>query len=164
MNLPSILVTDTNIWIDLENGRILTEIFKLPYQFVTPDFALGEFISPGWQTLQNLGLTIHSLESESILELVYLRQNHHQVSVVDLSALLLAKALRASLVTGDRRLRELALSQGLSVHGVLWILDEMVVHQAVSPSQSAEVLRRMISNGARLPAGECQRRLERWGK
>ena len=46
MNLPSILVTDTNIWIDLENGRILAEIFLLPYQFVTPDFALGEFIAP----------------------------------------------------------------------------------------------------------------------
>ena len=83
---------------------------------------------------------------------------------MDLSALLLAKSLRASLVTGDRRLRVLALSQGLSVHGVLWILDEMVVNQVVTTSQATEALRRMIAQGARLPAGECLRRLERWGQ
>jgi len=164
MNLPSILVTDTNIWIDLENGKILAEIFQLPYQFVTPDFALEEFISTGWQTLQNLGLIIHSLESESVLELARLRKVHHRVSLVDLSALLLARALRAGLVTGDRRLKNLAITHGVDVHGVLWILDEMVVHQVLTPFQAAEALQRMIANGARLPFDDCERRLKRWGE
>lgn len=164
MNLPSILVTDTNIWIDLENGKILAEIFQLPYQFVTPDFALEEMISPGWQSLQELGLIIQSLERESILELARLRKVHHRVSLVDLSALLLARALRAGLVTGDRRLKDLALLQGLDVHGVLWILDEMVVHQVLTPFQAAESLRRMMTHGARLPFDDCERRLKRWGE
>lgn len=35
-----VLVTDTNIWIDLENGGIIVELFRLPYQFVIPDFAI----------------------------------------------------------------------------------------------------------------------------
>jgi predicted nucleic acid-binding protein len=162
MTLPSVLVTDTNIWIDLENSKILAGVFRLPYQFFTTDFAVEEFIYPGWATLQDLGLQTHDLEPEYMLELFLLRQIHRQLSTVDLAALLLARALGASLVTGDRRLNELAKAQGLAVHGVLWILDEMVIHQVLTANQAAIALREMLDQGARLPDIECQKRFESW--
>ncbi len=162
MTFPSVLVTDTNIWIDLENGKILADVFRLPYQFFTSDFAVEEFIHPGWTTLQDLGLQTHGLEPEFMLELVRLRQNHRQLSAVDLAALLLARALGASLVTGDRRLNELAKAQGLLVHGVLWILDEMVTHQVLTTNQATIALREMLDQGARLPNVECQKRFDSW--
>ena len=162
MTLPSVLVTDTNIWIDLENGKILADVFRLPYQFFTADFAVEEFIRPGWATLQVLGLQTHDLAPEYMLELVRLRQIYRQLSAVDLAALLLAKALGASLVTGDRRLNELAKAQGVPVHGVLWILDEMVIHQVLTATQAAIALRRMLEQGARLPDVECQKRFDSW--
>ena len=162
MTLPTVLVTDTNIWIDLENGKILADVFRLPYKFFTTDFAIEEFIYPGWATLQGLGLQTHDLGPEDILELVRLRQFHRQLSAVDLAALLLAKALGASLVTGDRRLNELAKAQGLSVHGVLWILDEMVIHEVLTANQAATALRKILDQGARLPGVECQKRFDRW--
>lgn len=162
MTLPSVLVTDTNIWIDLENGKILAEVFRLPYQFFTTDFAVEEFIHPGWAHLHDLGLQIHGLEPEYVLELVRLKQIHRQLSAIDLAALLLARALDASLVTGDRRLNELAKAQGVPVHGVLWILDEMVIHHALTENQAAIALREMLDQGARLPDGECQKRFDRW--
>lgn len=162
MTLPSVLVTDTNIWIDLENGKILAEVFRLPYQFFTTDFAVEEFIHPGWAILQDMGLQTHELEPEYMLELVRLREIHRQLSAIDLAALLLARALDASLVTGDRRLNELAKAQGLPVHGVLWILDEMVIHHVLTATQAAISLREMLAQGARLPDGECQKRFDRW--
>ena len=162
MTLPSVLVTDTNIWIDLENGKILAGVFRLPYQFFTTDFAVEEFIHPGWAMLQELGLQTHALEPEYVLELVRLRQIHRQLSAIDLAALLLARALDASLVTGDRRLNELAKAQGVPVHGVLWILDEMVIHHVLTENQAAIALREMLDQGARLPDGECQKRFDRW--
>lgn len=59
MTMPSVLVTDMNIWIDLENGKILTEVFRLPYQFFTTDFAVEEYIRPSRQSHpENLGKTI----------------------------------------------------------------------------------------------------------
>lgn len=161
MTLPSVLVADTNIWIDLENGEILADVFRLPYQFFTTDFVVEEFIRPGWVTLQDLGLQTYSLEPEYILELIRLRQIHRQLSAVDLAALLLARALDASLVTGDRRLNELAKAQGVPVHGVLWILDEMVIHHVLTATQAAIALREMLDQGARLPDGECQKRFDR---
>jgi len=162
MTLPSVLVTDTNIWIDLENGKVLADVFRLPYQFFTTDFAVEEFIHPGWAKLHDLGLLTHGLESEYVLELVQLRQVHRQLSTIDLAALLLARALDASLVTGDRRLNELAKAQGLPVHGVLWILDEMVIHHVLTATQAAIALREMLDQGARLPGGECQKRFDHW--
>ena len=162
MTLPSVLVTDTNIWIDLENGKILADVFRLPYQFFTTDFAVEEFVHPGWAALQDLGLQTHGLEPEYVLELGQLRQAHRQLSIIDLAALLLARALEASLVTGDRRLNELAKAQGLPVHGMLWILDEMVIHRVLSASQAGIALRGMLDQGASLPDGECQMRFGRW--
>lgn len=162
MTLPSILVTDTNIWIDLENGEILPDVFRLPYQFFTTDFAAQEFIFPSWNTLVKLGLQTHDLEPESIIQLIQLKQVHHQLSTIDLASLLLAKVLGASLITGDRRLSELAKTQGLSVHGVLWLLDELLMHQVLSKTQAARALRKILDRGARLPNIECQKRFESW--
>jgi predicted nucleic acid-binding protein len=162
MTLPSVLVTDTNIWIDLENGKILADVFSLPYQFFTTDFAVEEFIKPRWETLQDLGLQTHGLEPEFMLELVRLREIHHQLSTIDLAALLLARALDACLVTGDQRLNELARAQGLLVHGVLWILDEMVIRHVLTTTQATIALQEMLDHGARLPDVECQKRFKRW--
>jgi len=162
MTLPSVLVIDTNIWINLENGKILADVFRLPYQFFTTDFAVEELIHPGWATLQDLGLQTYGLEPKNVLELVRLEQIHRQLSAVDLAALLLARVLDASLVTGDRRLNELAKAQGLPVHGVLWILDKMVSHHVIKANQAAIALRVMLDQGARLPDGECQKRFNRW--
>ncbi|GAP09957.1 hypothetical protein BECAL_01111 [Bellilinea caldifistulae] len=162
MALQSVLVTDTNIWIDLEDGGVLVEVFRLPYQFLIPDFAIPELIRPRWETLEVLGLRAHGLPAEQVVELIQLRQAHRGLSIIDLAALLLAKLLDATLVTGDRRLNELANANGLVVHGVLWLLDEMVHFKALTPGQAATALRRMLESGARLPAEECSERLTRW--
>jgi uncharacterized protein YacL len=162
MALPSVLVTDTNIWIDLENGGILAEVFHLPYQFLTPDFAIPELIHPRWQTLQALGLEVRELDSERIRELVILGQAIKNLSITDLAVFLLAKTLEATLLTGDWRLNELATANSLSVHGVLWLLDEMVRYQAITTGQAANALGRMFDQGARLPADECRKRLASW--
>lgn len=93
-----------------------------------------------------------------------LRQAHRNLSVIDLAAFLLARMLDATLVTGDRRLMELANANGLAVHGILWLLDEMVHFKALAPGQAATALRRMLASGARLPADEFNNRLARWSK
>ncbi|MEL7644826.1 MAG: hypothetical protein AAGU04_00980 [Anaerolineaceae bacterium] len=66
------------------------------------------------------------------------------------------------MVTGDRRLNELAKAQEVPVHGVLWILDEMVIHHVLTATQAAFALREMLDQGASLPDGECQKRFDHW--
>lgn len=162
MILPSVLVTDTNIWIDLAKGKVLSEVFRLPYEFLTTDFAVDELKNPCWSALHTLGLEVQCLDPEGILELARLRQIHRSLSAVDLAAFLLARQLGATLVTGDRRLNDLASAHGVPVHGILWILDEMVSLRVLTPCRAAESLRRMLELGARLPEGECRKRFENW--
>ncbi len=164
MASQSVLVTDTNIWIDLENCGILVEIFRLPYQFLIPDFAFPELIRPRWEALEVLGLRAHKLPAKEVVELFQLRQVHKNLSSIDLSAYLLAKMLDATLLTGDWRLNELASTNGLSVHGVLWLLDEMVHFKALMSWQAVTALKRMLELGARLPTEECSNRLMKWSK
>jgi hypothetical protein len=164
MSLPSILVTDTNIWIDLDNGRILAEVFRLPYQFIIPDFAITEIQRPNWEKLLALGLTAHVLDATAMIELSRLRQSHHAISVVDLAAFLLARALNSTLVTGDKHLDVLARTNGIPVHGILWLLDEMVRYEVLPQLQAVNALNLMLEQGARLPWDECQMRFESWIK
>ncbi len=164
MMLQSVLVTDTNIWIDLENGGILAEVFRLPYQFLIPDFAIRELVRPSWHTLQALGLEAHELAAEQVAELSRMHQVNKRLSIIDLAAFLLAKTLEAALLTGDGRLMELANANGLPVHGALWLLDEMVHFRALTPGQAADALGRMLEQGARLPVNECHKRIASWSK
>lgn len=164
MTLQSVLVTDTNIWIDLENGGVLIEVFRLPYQFLIPDFAIQELIQPGWKTLEVLGVKAHELPADQIVVLHQLRRTYQNLSIIDLAAFLIAKMLDTILVTGDRRLNELANAHGLTVHGVLWLLDEMLRFKILTLEQAKKALEQMLESGARLPAEECRIRFVRWSK
>jgi hypothetical protein len=162
MTSQLVLVTDTNIWIDLDNGGILTVVFRLPYHFLIPDLATRELIRPRWQSLQALGLVLQELSADQVIELTQLRLSHRNLSVIDLASFLLAKSLNATLLTGDSRLFALAKENGLYVHGVLWLLDELVRLRVHAPKQAASALQKMLVAGAHLPRDECRKRLVNW--
>jgi hypothetical protein len=68
------------------------------------------------------------------------------------------------LLTGDSRLNDLAVASGLSVHGLLWLLDEMVRLRVLTPAQAADALQKMLNLGARLPRDESRKRLSDWSR
>lgn len=164
MTAQSVLVTDTNIWIDLENGGILRDVFDLPYQFLTPDFAMRELVRPKWQLLHALGLSFQEMEPTQIQELATLSATYRALSVTDLASFLIAKSLNVTLLTGDWRLNNLAVKNGISTHGILWVLDELIRFHVVSPEKAASALNQMLNQGARLPQDECRKRLASWSK
>jgi predicted nucleic acid-binding protein len=80
-----------------------------------------------------------------------------------LSALVLAEAKQAPLVTSDGALREFARQRGLSVHGTLWVLDQLVeVHRILKPSHGAQAIHEMLMRNNRLPRDECNDRMVKW--
>ena len=162
MTSQSVLITDTNIWIDLDNGGVLPDVFKLPYHFWVPDLAIPELIHPNWQTLQASGVMAQELGSELIQELFVLRSTYGPLSVTDLAAYLIARKLGVTLLTGDGHLFKLATEAGITVHGILWLLDEMVRFHTLSPEQASYALELIINGGARLPKEECEKRFKLW--
>jgi len=161
---PSLLlVTDTNIWIDLKNGKVLALIFELPCKFITTDFAADELFPTFWASLESLGVEAYGLSPAQITDIYWLNQSHPPVSITDLSCLVLARDLSAILLSGDKPLRKLAEMKAIKVHGVLWLLDTLLDHQIISQSQAFLALNRMLAHNARLPNKPCNKRLKKWG-
>jgi hypothetical protein len=59
-------------------------------------------------------------------------------------------------------LRDLAETISLETHGVLWVLDEIEAAELLSHAELATSLQKMLDQGARLPAHECEQRFVRW--
>lgn len=93
---------------------------------------------------------------------VELRSRYSKPGDADLYALLQAMLLSSRLLTGDRHLREAAEAEGAVVAGMLWFLDDLIRHQAVSSPHAAQALESMLAHGARLPLDQCHRRIRGW--
>jgi predicted nucleic acid-binding protein len=75
---------------------------------------------------------------------------------------MLAMQCKATLLTGDGALRKHAIAENVSVHGILWIFDRMVIQRILKPQDAAKHLRQLMKMNPRLPADECKKRLSHW--
>lgn len=159
-----LLVVDANIFIDLFRGGILDALFSGPWQVVATALLRNEMRVPAFSRLLALGLLLQPLTDSQETELYALLVHHRRLAPVDVASLLLARDLHTTLITGDRRLMALAQSRSVPVHGLLWLSDEFVQRQVITPSSAATALVRARDAGARLPEPECRLRLNRWLK
>lgn len=155
-------IIDANILIDLSRGDLLAQFFALPFQFTAPDGVLDELVKPDRERLRQMGMEGVGLSTERLLEVACLSAEHRRLSLGDCTALIAARDAQTMLLTGDAGLRALAQEQGIVVHGVLWVLDELEAAGLLNGPALAASLRQMLAGGARLPADECSARLKRW--
>lgn len=160
-SLP-VCVVDTNILIDLHMGGLVQEVFRLPLQLVAPDVIVAELQEPDGAQLVQYGLESQELDGRQVQAVVGLRQRYSLVSANDLFALVLAQSLHATLLTGDRRLRQIAEQENVPAHGTLWLLDELVRLRLISPLRATQALQGMLDGGSRLPMADCRRRFNQW--
>lgn len=157
-----VYISDTNIWIDFRNAGLLDALFDLPFQLCSTDFVLEELQDFDPAALLAKGLVVHGLDEAATARLFGLMTAHNNSSLADVSCYLLAQDTGFPLLTGDGRLRKQAMQDGIQVHGVLWLLDQLIAHGVTSNAAATEGLRGMLLRGARLPAAECQARLRSW--
>ena len=158
------LVSDTSVIIDLDRGDLLEAAFGLDDRFVVPDLLFkreldGEF----GERLRVLGIVVESLEGSEVTRAVQLGQAERRLSLADTFAFALALGRQWTLLTGDGVLRSVAEAEGLSVHGVLWIIDRI----EGSGLCDARTLHGCLSKTAahprcRLPRREVEARLKRY--
>jgi len=165
----NLLISDTCILIDLYNGNLLDKIRQFPYKLGIPDAILSDAFSdeielrePGAEEILSAGFEIYSLESEEILEVYRLNGVYSHPSVIDIFGLVLAKKHEAILLTGDKKLREAAKSEGVNFKGILWILDELIEHSIINKEAASSSLQQILKKGAFLPKTECLKRFEQW--
>ncbi len=153
------------MWISLRAGDLIAEALNMPFNWLVPDVMLEEELKdPPGVWLEEQGVKRCELTGEQVREVVELAERYIRPSRVDLFALVQAKEEGAILLTEDQNLRAAAEEEGLEVHGTLWLLDQMVKEERITPRQAAESLRKMLKSGRRFPSTEVERRLRLWSK
>lgn len=162
MPQTTLLITDTNIWFDLDHAGLINQIFMLPYSISTADFARAELLTVNTEELEKRGLIFLTLEAKFVLELQQLRGETSAIAVADMAGFILARENKATLVSGDKRLTTFSRERNVLVHGLLWLMDEMVANKILTGIEAAEKLKIILKMGSRLPKDECQKRFEKW--
>lgn len=121
------LVCDTSVVIDLERGDLLQLIFSSPhYAFVVPDVLYHREMVGQWgHRLLNLGLKVEELSPAGVATALGYRSRQPALSLPDAFALALAVEKHWAMLTGDARLRQLAVVENVDCHGLLWLLDRI---------------------------------------
>jgi len=161
-NSTEIYIIDANVIFDADIGGILHELFSLDLPIITNDFVIGEIESIPISRLEEMGLDIRDMPGEYIEEMFQMRANHLDLSIIDISIIVLARHTNAIILSGDGPLRKEAKRYKLQLHGTLWVLDVLVEHHILSPKDAAGALRAMCDNERRLPMDECNKRIQEW--
>ncbi len=162
------LVNDANILIDLLKIDLLDSFFQLEYDFQVTDMAFAEIQEENAADLstflENGLLTRQGFAFEELLQIQFLEVENPALSIADCSCLYLSKKVSATLLTGDAALRRIAEQNNIAVHGILWVLDEIVAGGLISEKEAKDKLILLMGLNLRLPANECRKRLKYWNK
>ena len=161
---PRLCVSDTSVLTDLDRGSLLEAVFDLPLVFVVPDLLYERELRPyGGAQLLKRGLQVAELDGEGVARALNFRRVRPSLSLADTFALALATENRWTLLTGDRVLRNLAISQGVVCHGLLWLLDRMMDADVTDRRRLYSALKAISAHPrCRLPPTEVSKRISRW--
>jgi predicted nucleic acid-binding protein len=160
-----IVVTDTNVIIDLLEVDALSEFFALPFEIYTTDFVMAEILDEAHKDLLDVfkrskQLTILESSSEEIIAMNTMQVRPSLKRIADRSAFWKAKELRAMLLTGDRNLRKVAEANGLEVHGILWVVECLVRKTIISKKSATDLLSNLQEINPWLPRKEVEEMIE----
>jgi len=158
------LILDTSICIDLYHGKLLKAVLQLKYKIILPDVMLAELEEPAGELLLNIGFIQEGTSGEETNDIFALRNKYASPSTNDLVALYLAKRNACYLITGDNSLRNAAKQEGVTAHGLFWLMDALVEFNIITKSNAFEALKSIIKAGSWLPKRECEEHFRKWGR
>ena len=162
--MTRVVVNDASCLIDLRKGGLLGVLCTLPYTVVVPlpirESELLNFTHADWQTLDNAGMQTHDLSPEEVGSAAALKQENPTLSINDCFCIVTARTFTGIVLTGDSQLRAVATRDGLTVHGVLWIIDNLHAAKTCPDAVLVHALRRWQEDAAVfLPSLEVTKRI-----
>lgn len=163
-----IVVSDTNIFLDLMSVGILSEAFRLPIRFHTVDYVVEEINGEGQigqikRLVEAHLLTVKEFDEEETSEILSMYWGcSSNLSVEDCSVWYYSKKNNYRLLTGDKALRNCATNDGVMVSGVLYITDLLVEEGIIDKRNMASTLRLLCKKNKRLPRKLIEERINKY--
>ena len=154
-----LLISDSNIFIDMEVSNLTQKMFELPYQFGVPDILYYEELKEEHHNLLEYGLKTKKLSSNSIKYSQKIIKKYPKTSPNDLFALALAKQDSCPLITGDGALRKAGAKEGVIIFGTVWLVEELMNYSIITVDEAREAYKLMKNNGRWLPWEMIEKRL-----
>lgn len=154
-----LLVHDANVLIDLQEGALLEALFEASWRVGTVDALFEQELRPSYPALPRMGLELLGVRGEWIARSVSWASQYRRTSAMDRLCLALALQENCPLITGDARLREAAQAESCTVHGTIWLVEQLVAEGATSAREALAAYEAMQNAGSRLPFNVARRRL-----
>ncbi len=163
-------VTDACIFIDVYELDLTIGLFSLPISIHTTSDVFRELYPEQRKQLlifqENKKFIIHNLSDEdrkTIFETAYPKG----LSDNDKTVIHLAHQVDAMILSSDKAVRREAKKQAIEYHGMLWILDQLIIADLISKSTAAQKLQQLIRkntfyNGNVDLLLEMEKRLKLW--
>ncbi|GMR21673.1 MAG: hypothetical protein BMS9Abin36_2277 [Gammaproteobacteria bacterium] len=159
-----LIISDSNIFIDMEVGGLTRRIFQLPESIGTPNVLYDEELAIQHPELPVLGLLILDVQTEYMLLADRWQDCYPDPTFNDLSAMALAKQEQCPLLTGDKQLRIAAACESIEVHGTLWLMERMYGEGIINLKRSEQAYAEMLRVKRRLPWDEVEKQISKWKK
>ena len=163
-----IIISDSCCLIDLRKVALLQTFVSLPDEILIPDVLFEEellrFTPAEKERLIQMGLQVTSIPGAGVARAQVIQRENPALSIHDSFAFVLAERNPGCiLLTGDRRLRVLAETETIEVHGVLWAIDELYQASLATAEKLYHALRLFERDQTvRLPQRELRARIRHY--
>jgi hypothetical protein len=152
-----IIICDSSCLIDLRKAALLAAFLRLPYEILIPNTLFENELlrfTDEEKALLRAGLNVIDLPGETVLRAQQVARDLPHLSIHDGFAFALAQDHPGCiLLTGDGGLRDLAAKHEMTVHGVLWVIDEIHSNGLAAAPEIVTALRLFAEDvTVRLPA------------
>lgn len=138
-----IAITDTCIFIDLHLLNLTEKFFSLNLEIHTSLDVFLELYPEQMELLRVQERTgsfnIHSISDEE-REKIQLLKLSPGLSETDKTVLFLAEKTDAMVLSSDNLIRKIAKQRGIDRHGLLWIFDQLVEQNYLTPNSAHQKL------------------------
>ncbi|MEX1003453.1 MAG: PIN domain-containing protein [Crocinitomicaceae bacterium] len=158
-----IAITDANIFIDLFYLELDNCLFEVGCEIYTTRNVMLELEDHHVEELEKHvsenKLNIVELTDSDKLNMSKLRLNRG-LSETDISVIAVAERLKAIVVSGDNLVRKTCHINKIEIHGVLWCLDQFVIHAQIDKPRACDYLKKLMNYNKRLPYEDCKRYIQ----
>ena len=114
-NISDILL-DANIIFDFETAQLIGSLLLGgPHNYHVTDFVYSELKSLSREMLRKFGVNVQELNSSQVMRIKQIAQTNAELSIADISCIIVALDLHIPIATRDRKLREVARENGISM-------------------------------------------------
>ena len=157
-----LLIHDANILIDLIKTESVRQFFSLEYEMITTNAVLQELRADQRCELDAVingrKLVIRQIKEKEDNFIIQLVEKNPALSFPDCTVLFVADDMKATLLTGDQKLRSCAEGRGITVSGIFWAFDEMLKKKKLTRAEYKEKLAVLKQVNRWLPADEFEKR------